>query len=79
MSEMLRDGFREWLRVLNHRALSDCGQGSTRFRGTESTTGQGRASSISKVDATCQLPFLAHATVEPMNCTVHVRKDRSID
>jgi isoquinoline 1-oxidoreductase subunit beta len=28
------------------------------------------------LDVTYQLPYLAHATMEPMNCTVHVQPDR---
>src|SRR4029077_3671186 len=36
---------------------------------------EGMAGAVTKVEATYQVPFLAHATMEPMNCTAHVRKD----
>src|SRR6266850_223197 len=37
--------------------------------------GKAMASAVTKVEAIYQVPFLAHATMEPMNCTVHVRQD----
>ena len=33
------------------------------------------AKATQRFDVTYQLPFLAHAAMEPMNCTVHLRKD----
>ena len=36
---------------------------------------QALAGATSKVEAIYQVPFLAHATMEPMNCTVHFRND----
>ena len=36
---------------------------------------QAIAGATKKVEATYEFPFAAHATMEPMNCTVHIRPD----
>jgi len=38
-------------------------------------TDKALAGAVTKVEAVYHVPFLAHATMEPMNCTVHVRPD----
>jgi isoquinoline 1-oxidoreductase beta subunit len=37
--------------------------------------GKALANVSKKIEAVYQVPFLAHATMEPMNCAVHVRED----
>ena len=41
----------------------------------KSTGDIGKALGSNKIEATYHIPFLAHAPMEPMNCTVHVRSD----
>ncbi|WP_046868188.1 xanthine dehydrogenase family protein molybdopterin-binding subunit [Microvirga massiliensis] len=36
---------------------------------------QAMASAVTRIEAIYQVPFLAHATMEPVNCTAHVRPD----
>jgi isoquinoline 1-oxidoreductase beta subunit len=38
--------------------------------------GKALAAAAQRLDAIYQVPFLAHAAMEPMNCTVHLQKDR---
>ena len=45
------------------------------WRATTATSEQALAGAAQRIDAVYQMPFLAHAAMEPMNCTVHVRKD----
>src|SRR5712692_8152990 len=46
-----------------------------RSRRISGNVDEAMASAVTKVEAIYQVPFLAHATMEPMNCTVHLRKD----
>ncbi|SMG59115.1 xanthine dehydrogenase family protein molybdopterin-binding subunit [Paraburkholderia susongensis] len=41
----------------------------------EGDVGRAFSDAKTRVDAVYQQPFLAHATMEPINCTVHVRAD----
>ncbi|MFC7628606.1 molybdopterin cofactor-binding domain-containing protein [Paraburkholderia humisilvae] len=43
---------------------------------TDGDVDAGFKNAAQKVDAVYQQPFLAHATMEPMNCTVHVTADQ---
>ena len=56
------------------RELQDATLGSGAVAQTIGDAGKSVASASTKVEAIYQVPFLAHATMEPMNCTVHFRR-----
>jgi isoquinoline 1-oxidoreductase subunit beta len=55
--------------------LADASQRNGAVARKEGDVGTAFSNAKTRVDAVYQQPFLAHATMEPVNCTVHVRPD----
>ncbi|MDR5856516.1 xanthine dehydrogenase family protein molybdopterin-binding subunit [Caballeronia sp. LZ062] len=55
--------------------LAQASQKSGAVARKDGDVGKGFGDAKTRVDAVYQQPFLAHATMEPVNCTVHVRPD----
>lgn len=56
--------------------LAQASQRSGAVARKEGDVGKAFANAKTRVDAVYQQPFLAHATMEPINCTVHVQPDK---
>ena len=54
-------------------AAADHGTGAVARK--DGDVAKGFSDAKTRIDAVYQQPFLAHATMEPVNCTVHVRSD----
>jgi isoquinoline 1-oxidoreductase subunit beta len=57
------------------RQLESASQRAGAIARREGDVDKAMANAVTKVEAVYQLPFLAHAAMEPMNCTVDLRKD----
>jgi isoquinoline 1-oxidoreductase beta subunit len=57
------------------RELESASQGAGAIARREGDVETAMAGAATKVEATYQVPFLAHAVMEPMNCTVDLRQD----
>jgi isoquinoline 1-oxidoreductase subunit beta len=57
------------------RQLADAAQKSGVVARDDGNVDKAMAGAAQRIEAVYQVPFLAHATMEPMNCTVHVRPD----
>jgi isoquinoline 1-oxidoreductase beta subunit len=55
--------------------LRELGQGEGRDAWQRGEPSQARGGGTARVEAEYELPFLAHACMEPMNCTAHVQSD----
>ncbi|CAD6534146.1 Isoquinoline 1-oxidoreductase subunit beta [Paraburkholderia hiiakae] len=55
--------------------LEQASRGTGAVARKEGDVGSAFTKAKTRVDAVYRQPFLAHATMEPMNCTVHVQKD----
>jgi len=57
------------------RQLESASQRAGAIARREGDVDKAMANAVTKVEAVYQLPFLAHAALEPMNCLVDLRKD----
>ena len=57
------------------RALAEASQRPGVVARDDGDAAKALAGAARKLEAVYELPFLAHATLEPVNCTVHVRPD----
>jgi isoquinoline 1-oxidoreductase beta subunit len=57
------------------RQLATASEKSGAVARADGDVSEAMAGASHRLDAIYQLPFLAHATMEPINCTVHVRAD----
>ena len=55
--------------------LRELGQDEGREAWQRGEPSQARAGGAARIEAEYELPYLAHACMEPMNCTAHVRND----
>jgi isoquinoline 1-oxidoreductase beta subunit len=62
--------------ALNQRLSGSADKPGKAMR-TEGDVNAAFSAAENKIDAVYELPFLAHATMEPMNCTADVRADRA--
>lgn len=58
------------------KQLEEESQKSGAVARNDGDAGKALAKAAQRLDAIYQVPFLAHAAMEPMNCTVHLQKDR---